>query len=189
VALSPAFRLWTVPDLDRFPDDGLRYEIIEGELFVSRVPGIDHQEVCSLCAAPLTLWNQQTRLGDVLPGVGVLFSPTDAVIPDVVWVSRARRAAIERADRHLHGAPELIVEVLSRGAANEWRDREAKLSLYARYGVEEYWIVDWRAQSVAIYRRSEAGLQLAHTLGRGDTLTSPLLPGFALPLADLFDRD
>jgi Uma2 family endonuclease len=189
VTLSPAVRSWTVADLDRFPDDGLRYEIIEGDLFVSRAPGNDHQEVCNLCAAPLTVWNQQTRLGHVLPGIGVIFAPTDAVVPDIVWVSRERRAAIEHADRHLHGAPELVVEVLSLGAANEWRDREAKLALYSRYGVDEYWIVDWRAQTVAIYRRAQDALRLEATLRRDGTLSSPLLPGFALPVAQLFDRD
>ena len=131
----------------------------------------------------------QTRLGHVLPGVGVIFSATDAVIPDIVWVSRERRAVIEGADRHLHGAPELVVEVLSPGAANEWRDREAKLALYSHYGVEEYWIIDWRAQTVSVYRRHQAQLRLEASLRRRDTLTSPLLPGFALPVAQLFDRD
>jgi Uma2 family endonuclease len=189
VALTPAVRCWTVADLDRFPDDGLHYEILEGELFVSRAPGNDHQEVCNLCATPLTVWNQETRLGHVLPGVGVIFSATDSVIPDIVWVSRERRAAIEGADRHLHGAPELVVEVLSLGAANEWRDREAKLKLYSRYGVEEYWIIDWRAKTVAVYRRSEGELGLAQLLRREDVLTSPLLPGFALPVAQLFASD
>ena len=189
MALTPAVRRWTVADLDRFPDDGLRYEIIDGELFVSRAPGNDHQEVCNLCAAPLTVWNQQTRLGHVLPGVGVIFSATDAVIPDIVWVSRERRAAIEGVDRHLHGAPELVVEVLSPGAANEWRDREAKLALYSHYGVEEYWIIDWRAQTVTIYRHAQGEVRLAAILGREDILTSPLLPGFALPVAQVAHRD
>jgi Uma2 family endonuclease len=80
------------------------------------------------------------------------------------------------------------VEVLSPGASNERRDREAKLKLYSAWGVQEYWIVDWRGQCVAVYRRRQARLRLASTLGRDDTLTSTLLPGFAIAVAQLFDR-
>lgn len=75
-----------------------------------------------------------------------------------------------------------MVEVLSPGPANEQRDRELKLSLYSRQGVQEYWIVDWQAQVVQVYRREQAALQLAATLFVGDVLTSPLLPGFTCPV-------
>jgi len=85
--------------------------------------------------------------------------------------------------------------VLSPGTTNERRDREAKLRLYSVYGVREYWIVDGRSESVAVYRRRPARgrqtvprLRLDATLGRDDTLTSPLLPGFALAVAQLFTR-
>ena len=65
--------------------------------------------------------------------------------PDVVWVSKERLAAVLRRDGKLHGAPDLVIEVLSPGAKNERRDREAKLKLYARRGVREYWIINWHA--------------------------------------------
>jgi Uma2 family endonuclease len=124
----------------------------------------------------------------VLSEPGVIFSRHDAVEPDVAWLRLARRAAIEAADGHLHGAPELVVEVLSPGAANERRDREVKRDLYARHGVNEYWILDWRAQTASIYRRVGDALPLVVTLGREDVLTSPLLPGFAVTVRDLFAR-
>lgn len=179
---------WTIADLDAFPDDSQRYEIIDGELFVSRAPDDDHQEVCTHCIIDLGNWNREKRLGVVLTAPGLMFGEADAAIPDVVWVSRERRAAIEGEDKKLHGAPELVVEVLSPGAANERRDREAKLKLYSTQGVQEYWIVDPRAQTVAVYRREAARLRLVATLRRDDTLTSPLLPDFALPVARLFER-
>jgi Uma2 family endonuclease len=87
---------------------------------------------------------------------------------------------------HLRAAPELVVEVLSPGAANERRDREKKLALYSRQGVEEYWIVDWRARAVEVHRREGAALRLAATLRDDDQLTSPLLPGFACPISQLW---
>jgi Uma2 family endonuclease len=124
----------------------------------------------------------------------VIFTEIDAVEPDFVWLSHERLAQIEDAtDDHLHGAPELVVEVLSQGAANERRDRERKLALYSRYGVEEYWLLDPRAYRVEVYRRTPgarrgARLRRVALLGRDDTLTSPLLPGFAVPVARLFRK-
>ena len=189
MADTPAALRWTVADLDLFPDDSLRREIVDGELFVSTAPHYEHQMTCTECATALGNWNHQTRLGHVIVAPGLIFGDADAVIPDVIWVSRERWALIARETGHLHGAPELVVEVLSPGATNERRDREAKLKLYSTQGVDEYWIVDWRAQTVAVYRRQQAQLRLEATLRRDDTLTSPLLPGFTLAVAQLFDRD
>jgi Uma2 family endonuclease len=80
----------------------------------------------------------------------------------------------------------LVIEVLSPGSTNERRDREVKLKLYSRRGVLEYWIVDWQARQVEVYRREELALRLASTLYATDPLTSPLLPGFACGIATLF---
>ena len=87
---------------------------------------------------------------------------------------------------HFVAAPELVVEVLSPGSRNERRDRELKLKLYSRQGVREYWIVDWQRREVQVYRREDAALRLVATLASDDTLASPLLPGFACPVADLW---
>ena len=78
--------------------------------------------------------------------------------PDVVWVSRERLSSVLAEDGKLHGAPDLVVEVLSPGPVNERRDREAKLKLYSQRGVREYWIVDWRQRKLEAYRRQEAAL-------------------------------
>ena len=115
-----------------------------------------------------------------------MFGDVDAVITDAIWVSRERWALIARETGHLHGAPELVVEVLSPGATNERRDREAKLKLYTRRGVDEYWIVDWEQRLVEVYRRDGEDLPLATTLHQDDRLRSPLLPGFDLPVSGLF---
>ncbi len=107
-----------------------------------------------------------------------------ALKPDIVVACDSSKLD----SRGCRGAPDLVIEVLSPGAKNEHRDRVAKLKLYSVWGVTEYWIVDWRAQQVAVYRRNDARLQLDATLQPGDTLTSPMLPGFALPVARLFFR-
>ena len=189
MADPPGAMRWTTADLKALPDDELRrYEIIVGELFITQ-PETEHQAVCARCTIAIGVWNDQTQLGRIFIAPGIIFSESDAVAPDLMWASHERLAAIERGDDpHFHGAPELVIEVLSPGATNERRDREAKLKLHSIYGVLEYWIVDWRTQTLAVYRRQDAQLALAATLTRDDILTSPVLPGFALPVATLFEK-
>lgn len=179
---------WTTRDLDAMPDDGgwKRYEIIDGNLYMTRAPHIRHQGASGNIHVELEIWSRQSQLGKPFQTPGIIFTPTDAVIPDVVWISQERLAdGIDDAG-HLIVAPELIVEILSPGELNEQRDKEVKLKLYSLHGVQEYWIVSWQRQTVEIYRRSEAQLQLVSTLLSGDILISPLLPGFSAPVAQLF---
>ncbi len=178
---------WTVKDLEGFPRvDGNRYEIIEGVLHVTTTPSVEHQLICGRIHLGLGTWNKQTGSGEVLLALGVIFSEDNAVAPDLLWVSRARLPQLIGPDRHLHDAPELMIEVISPGRENERRDREIKLDLYSRRGVRECWIVDWVHRQGAVYRREEGALRLSATLQEADTLTSPLLPGFTCPLSELF---
>lgn len=178
---------WTIRDLDAMPDDGgwKRYEIIDGELFVTRAPHIRHQSAAGKLHVRLEIWSENwTR--KCLPSSRGYFTPNDAVIPDVVWISQERLAnGIDEAG-HLTVAPELIAEILSPGKLNEQRDKEVKLKLYSLHGVQEYWIVNWQLKTMEIYRRTNTQLQLFGTLLMDDTLTSPLLPGFSTPIAQIF---
>jgi Uma2 family endonuclease len=180
---------WTSADLARFPDDdALRYEIIDGELHVTKARGTYHQVVAGRIAAALDHWSTASSLGQAIPAPGIILPDEDNLIPDVVWISDERFQAAIDLDEKLHALPELIVEVLSPGAANVRRDREAKLGVYARGGVREYWIVDWPRRQLEVYRSDGADLQLLITHGETDTLTTPVLPGFALLLATVFAR-
>jgi Uma2 family endonuclease len=179
---------WTTRDLAAMPDDGgwKRYEIIDGELFVTRAPHIRHQGVAGKLQMRLEIWSEATDRGRAFQSPGVILTPTDAVIPDVVWISHERLANGIDAAGHLTVAPELMVEVLSPGELNEQRDREVKLKLYSLHGVQEYWIVSWQRKSLEIYRRVDAHLQLVATLLEGNSLSSPLLPGFSTSMAQVF---
>jgi Uma2 family endonuclease len=180
---------WTTADLDAMPDNGgwLRHEIIEGELFVTRAPHIRHQSAASKIHVRLEIWSEETGRGSSFETPGVIFTPTDAVIPDVVWASKDRLdKGIDNAG-HFTIAPELVVEILSAGEQNEQRDKSVKLKLYSQYGVQEYWIVNWQLQTLEIYRRTDARLQLVATLLAGDKLTSPLLPGFSAEIDRIFN--
>jgi Uma2 family endonuclease len=186
---------WTVADLELLPDDGRRYEVIAGELFVTRAPHWKHQNVSVKFAMALESWSIQSGLGEAAINPGLVFSEIDSVIPDVVWASHDRLATMLDEAGHLVAAPELVIEVLSPGEKNERRDREAKLKLYSDYGVLEYWIADRQQRKVEVYRRDadraaeesdHCLLQLALTLSDEDELGSPVLPGFKIRVAQLF---
>src|SRR5258708_5166961 len=177
---------WTSADLEVMPEDGKRREIIDGELYVSTQPTLVHQSVCSDTLLVLQNWSDSTGLGRAFFAPGVIFADDDDVAPDVVWMSHERLAEAVDAAGHLRIPPELVVEVLSPGAKNEHRDLEAKLKLYSRRGIGEYWVPDWRTQTVRVYRRTGEILELTMTLGATGTLSSPFLPGFSTPVAFLF---
>jgi len=178
---------WTSADLENLPHNSNRYEIIDGELIVSKQPHYYHQRVCSNAIAVLAAWSKETNLGEANFAPGVIFADDEDVAPDVIWISNARLAAALTADGKLHQAPELVIEVLSPGSQNARRDRETKLKLYSRRGVDEYWIMDWQARRVEVFRREQARLQLVCTLYDRDTLDTPLLEGFAAPVASFFE--
>jgi Uma2 family endonuclease len=179
---------WTTRDLDVMPDDGgwTRHEIIDGELEVTRAPHIRHQGAASKLNTRLQVWSEATGLGNAFQTPGVIFTPTDAVIPDVVWASKERLETGLDSAGHFIVAPELMVEILSSGDQNQQRDKEVKRKLYSRHGVQEYWIVDWQGRSIEVYCHAEGILQLVGTLLPNDVLTSPLLPGFSLEVGQVF---
>jgi Uma2 family endonuclease len=177
---------WTTTDLALFQEDGNRYEIMDGELFVTRAPNWNHQKAATRISTALDNWSETSQLGEVVQAPGIIFSDADNVIPDVAWASTDRLATSLDAAGHLTAAPELIVECLSYGGNNEARDRQLKLKLYSARGVMIYWIIDWQRERVEVYERQGNQLGLRETLQPGDALTSPLLPGFTLAMARLF---
>ena len=178
---------WTIHDLEVLhQSEGKVYEIIQGELFVTRTPHRRHQQICLKIAALLDLWAESTGLGATIISPGITLSEEDNVIPDVVWISHQRLKMIEDESGHLTSVPELVIEVLSAGVNNERRDKEAKLKLYSQQGVQEYWIVDRFLKQVQVYRREKARLILTLTLWENDALESPLLPSFTATINRFF---
>ncbi|OCQ93058.1 hypothetical protein AMR42_00550 [Limnothrix sp. PR1529] len=177
---------WTTADLEFFPNTGDRYEIIDGDLYVTRAPHWRHQDALGNLHTFLTLWARQHKQGKVLQSPGVILTGEENVIPDLVWVSNEKLATCVDESGHFTAAPELVVEVISQSSQDIARDRQVKLKLYSRVGVREYWIVDWQQQTVEIYRRSQARLELVYTLFAEDELTSPLFANFTLKVAEIF---
>ena len=153
---------------------------------ISLTFGRRHQLATARTITAVGAWTEEAGSGYVLEAPGVIFSQDDAVAPDLVWVAGERLAVIAADDGKLHLAPDLVVEVLSPGPANRARDREIKLDVYSRYGVREYWVVSWEERSVEVFRTQNEQLHSSALLNVEELLTSPLLPGFALPFRRLF---
>lgn len=178
-------RRYTIADLEQMtPREGERLELIDGVLYVSHAPSFEHQFAASQMNTELLVWSRDSGLGTTVQTPGILLPGESGVIPDVIWISWERVRASKDAAGHFTQVPELVVEILSPGSENIRRDREVKLSLYARQGVLEYWIVDLQRQTVDVFRRAGDGLAHLGTAFGDDLLESPtLLPGFSMPLA------
>jgi Uma2 family endonuclease len=149
MSTQPAVHRWTYEEFARLPDDGNRYEIIGGELYVTPAPTLSHQKAITNLVFLLEGFIRAHGLGKLYPGpVDVLFAEGDYLAPDLVFV-RADRTGILK-ERGVEGAPDLVVEVLSPKTAG--RDRTIKRERYAAFGVAEYWVVDSVSHRVEIYR-------------------------------------
>ena len=177
--------LLTIADLEAMPDDGKRYELIEGEIIVSRAPSLSHQRVLGSIYTVLRDYLKQNPIGEVLLTPGVIFDEFNSAIPDAVFISQQSRRRIGASER-IMGAPELVVEVVSPGTENARRDRVAKRQLYGKHGVKEYWVADPENRSLEIYRLKRRTLALFKTLIADDEVTSSVLPGFRCQASDLF---
>jgi Uma2 family endonuclease len=148
---------WTYDEFARLPDDGNRYEVIAGELYVTPAPGKVHQIVSARFNWHLRGFaTEQIKLGEVLYApVDVLFAEGDYLQPDIVFL----RADHEHywTKRGIEGPPDLVVEVISPSTARQ--DRLLKRERYVRFGVPEYWIIDPKLRRVEVYRLQEAADQ------------------------------
>jgi Uma2 family endonuclease len=173
---------YTHADLLAMPDDGKRREIIEGELYVTPSPVTIHQRIVGNIAYAFWKFLELHPLGELLVApMDVILSQHDVLEPDLLFVLNEHKSFLQD---WVRGAPDLVIEILS--PTTEARDRSIKLKAYARYGVGEYWIVDPTSQTVEVHRLAADGFQLAKTCGRSDTVETPLLPGFVLPVQSVF---
>ena len=173
----------TYEDYCAAPADN-RYELLDGELIMVPAPNLKHQRVSAEIHAQLRQFIKARSLGTLLYApCDVLLSANDVVQPDILFVSRQREHLL-RDGQKVQGPPDLVVEILSPSTAE--RDRGAKLALYSRYGVTEYWVVDPVAETIQVHRLQSGWLVPTRTFGREETLRSPLLPGLELHLDDIF---
>jgi Uma2 family endonuclease len=176
----------TYQDLLRLPEDLLRHELIEGEHIVSAAPTLRHQRVAFNLAFAISAYVRPRALGEVfMAPVDVLFSQFDVVEPDVLYVAKTNAPRLR--ERHVEGAPDLAIEVLSPSSARI--DKVRKLRLYERHGVREYWLADPATDTLEAYRLTAGGrlaLQASLSHAAGDVLETPLLAGLRIALSEIF---
>ncbi len=178
----PAALKFTYEDYALLPEDR-RYEVIDGEVFVTPSPTLRHQLVKMRLVRLLEDFVWQSGSGTVVDApFDVTLSRHDIVQPDILFVSRKREALL--GERYADGAPDLVVEVLS--PSTETRDRVAKAKRYATFGVREMWLVDPAANTIEVLVNSEDGFRREALYGEADTVRSAVLAGLEFPAAPVF---
>ena len=175
---------WTYDDYARLPDDGMRYEVIRGELYMSAAPRPIHQRIIVRISSSLDTFLRQRNLGEILTApIDVLLPQKlgDPVQPDIV-VIRSERLQIV-GELNIQGAPDLVMEVLS--PSNPAHDRDLKYELYAEAGVPEYWIIDPHERTVEIFVLSSGAYELLGRFGENETADSQVLDGFAVSVNEI----
>ncbi len=179
---SPASKL-TYEDYVTLPNDGRRYEILDGVLAVSPSPRTLHQRVARRLLVALENWLQLHPIGEIfIAPCDVILDRTTIVVPDLVFVARARAAIVT--EKAIEGTPDLIVEILSK--ATERHDRGAKRKLYAQYGVERYWIVDADARSLEIHALRNGAYERIGAHHGNDRVVCDIPAGFELRLDEIW---
>lgn len=153
---------WTYADYARLPDDGNRYEVLDGEVLVTPSPSPRHQHVLFTLATALRQYVERHGLGVVLPAVDVLFVTGQFLRPDLVFVPNAARDGIT--DRGVEKAPGLVVEVLSPTSSSI--DSVKKPRRYGELGGPEYWVVDPEEGVVWVWRFAEGPSEPERTTER-----------------------
>ncbi len=164
------------------PDDGNRYEVLEGELVVSPSPEYPHQKLIWRLGPRLATFVETYKLGELIGApMDVILAPDTIVQPDLFFICAENLGIV---GRRVFGAPDLCVEVLSPGTSAN--DRHEKKELYARYGVREYWIIDTDRKTVAVFILQENTYGEGTVLSGDDTLRASVIEGFAIRAGDVF---
>ena len=174
----------TYDDLESIPEEhpGDRHEIINGELVVTPSPAPMHQIVSRALFRLLDRHVAAGDLGEVLfAPVDIRLTPDNVLIPDIIYIARDRLHVI--GSKTVDAPPDLVVEIFSPGTRR--RDLDTKRALYARFGVQEYWIVDPDAETVTVLVLAGDRYESVPP-GDDGTIASRVLPGLTLALTDVF---
>ncbi len=175
---------WTYEDYLAFPDDGKRYEIIEGEKFVTPAPIPKHQWVALNLVKAFNFFLERNPVGAVLfSPIDVLLSEETVVQPDIVFIQSERLGIV--GDKAITAAPDFIIEILSDSSRRT--DYVPKRKLYAKHGVREYWIVDPAVERVEIFVQESGDLVKKAEHTTGDVSSLEVLPGFSVAIRAIFD--
>jgi Uma2 family endonuclease len=179
---SPTTKL-TYHDYLLLPEDGKRYEIMDGDLYMTPAPTTRHQSISMRLSQALATYLETHRIGTVLAApADVLLSDNDIVQPDLLLVLDNGSATIT--EKNVQGPPDLLIEILSPSTAS--RDLDLKRKRYEHFGVREYWLVDPDQNTLEILELSTGKPGMVKRFTQTEQLRSPLLADFILDLSWLF---
>ena len=174
---------YTYDDYCALPDDGNRYEVIDGVLYMAPAPLTIHQRIVRSLFFLLWPFVRDRGLGEVFDApCDVILSREDVFQPDILFVSAKRVHIIT--ERACEGPPDLVVEVLS--PSTRQRDLELKRVRYALFGVLEYWLVDPEMRTILVLELVNGEYVERGTFGVEDELDIPLIPGLVILAAQVF---
>ncbi|MBI5767236.1 MAG: Uma2 family endonuclease [Verrucomicrobia bacterium] len=175
----------TADDYRAMPEGGPRYQLIDGELHMAPAPSSFHQEIVWNLSQILGSYLRQSPVGRVyLAPCDVYLSEHDVVQPDLLFFTKARQHI--RKDDGIHGAPDLVIEILSPSTA--LLDTKTKRAIYARTGVTELWIIDPSLQQIHLYDFARNHAKAVRLVEDDETFESALLPGLIISAAEVFKR-
>ncbi|NWJ97438.1 MAG: Uma2 family endonuclease [Chloroflexi bacterium] len=181
--VGPTQGQWKYADYAALPEDGNRYEIIQGVLYMAPSPNFGHQHSSTHFVYYLVVQIEQTGLGWVLHApFDVELGPGNVVQPDILVVLKANQAGIELGK--FVGAPDLVVEIASPGTAGY--DRRQKQDAYAKAGVPEYWIADPAAQTIEVLILEQGIYQSRGVFADQALLPSQIVPELPIKVAQFF---
>jgi len=181
--MKPAAAKMNYDQLRLLPDDRQRHELVDGELLMTPAPKPKHQRVLNELNLALSAYVKEHRLGEVyIAPIDVVFEDHTVLEPDILFVRRERAGIV--GEEAIHGAPDLVVEVLS--PSTFYNDLRIKMNVYGQFGVEEYWIVDPEIEAIEQYRLAGTKHELARSFLSSTALESPLFPGLRIPVEGIF---
>jgi Uma2 family endonuclease len=165
------------------PEDQYRYEVIDGDLYLTPAPAWRHQLSLMKLSVVVGAWIYGHDLGFVVQSpVGVKLDEENGVQPDLIYVSRGRADIIS--ERGVEGPPDLVVEVLS--PSTSARDRGIKMRRYAAAGVKHYWILDSLGPAIEVYELGLQGYDLIGVFGPGTIFRPVLFPGLEIEVDEIW---
>ena len=174
---------FTYEDYLHLPDNGKRWEIIRGELFMTPAPTTNHQRASRNLERILDDYVTEHDLGEMFYApTDVVFSDTDITQPDLLYISKERGRIITEAN--IQGAPDLIVEIKS--PSTKKLDTQLKRRLYARYRVREYWVVDPESKTVDVFVLRGRGYRLYGSYRESDVLETPMFSPLSIAVQQIF---
>jgi Uma2 family endonuclease len=179
-------RTVTYQDYLNLPEDGNRYEVMNGELIMVPAPNTIHQDVSANVEYELKKFIEKHKVGKIYHApIDVVLSETNVVQPDILFIAKQRFHIIT--EKNISGAPDLIIEILS--PSTGYYDLIEKKEIYEKYGVQEYWIIDPKKKRVETYNNIKSKFKLNQRLEKKGILKSQILDEFEISLENIFNLE